>query len=83
MSKPPFKGTIITDINDSTPDREPPLRLLHDLDAVGRMQRNTRPPAAERLRVALGQSLFEIARGALVEPERSEPSRRMGRKPAA
>ncbi len=43
-------------------------RLLHDLDVIGRMERNDRAPAAARLRAAVGDELSEVARRSLVEP---------------
>ena len=50
---------------------EPLDRLLRDLDAVGRMERNDRAPASERLAAALGIHFAEALRLALADPKRA------------
>ncbi len=44
-------------------------RLLRDLRAVGRLERDDRIPAAARVEEAIGPELFAVVRRALLGPE--------------
>jgi hypothetical protein len=50
---------------------EPLTRLLRDLDAVGRLERNDRAPASERLTAALGTRFAAALAVALADPRRA------------
>jgi hypothetical protein len=50
---------------------EPPARLLRDLDAVGRMERNDRALTSERLTAALGTRFAEALVLALADQKRA------------
>jgi len=63
-------------VHDQPVARTPLHRLLHDLDALGRMQSNDQAPASERVIAAIGPALFEVVRGSLVEPKSHAATRR-------
>lgn len=48
---------------------DPRDRLIRDLEVIGRMGRNDRAPAAERLTTAIGRDLFQAVRLSLLAPD--------------
>jgi hypothetical protein len=44
------------------------VRLAHDLDVIGRMTRNDRAPASDRVAAVVGSALFEVLQRSLDGP---------------
>jgi hypothetical protein len=48
---------------------QPLSRLLRDLNAVGRLERDDHVPASARVAKAIGPELFDVVRRALLGPD--------------